>query len=118
MDHHDERAREFARKVAARKGWRLYPDETHIGGVLTGLAANARQHGYYLCPCRDGSGERTRDADIVCPCRYAEADVAEHGQCYCGLYVSPGFVGEGREVDAIPERRPPDREDGGPEAGG
>jgi ferredoxin-thioredoxin reductase catalytic chain len=35
---------------------------------------------------------------------YAGADIAEHGQCYCGLFLSPGK--DPKAVGSIPERRP------------
>jgi ferredoxin-thioredoxin reductase catalytic chain len=95
----------FAEKVAARHGWLLNRDRDHVTGVLEGLDANRERLGYYLCPCRDGAGERSADSDVICPCPYAVPDIAEHGHCYCGLFVSPSFDAAGRAVEPIPERR-------------
>ncbi|MBN2553586.1 MAG: MarR family transcriptional regulator [Spirochaetales bacterium] len=97
--------RVHAEQIAARRGWLLNPEPRHLAGVLAGLEANRKRHGYYLCPCRDGSGERGQDADIICPCDYSGADVSEFGHCYCGLFVSRRFADGGRSVQPIPERR-------------
>ncbi|MCK4455676.1 MAG: hypothetical protein KAU99_04950 [Thermoplasmata archaeon] len=43
--------------------------------------------------------------DIVCPCEYRDADVAEFGACFCALFVSKE-VREGKELEPVPERRP------------
>ncbi|MBN1834824.1 MAG: MarR family transcriptional regulator [Spirochaetales bacterium] len=98
-------ARVFAEQVAARRGWQLNPDPRHLTEVLAGLEANRQRHGYYLCPCRDGTGDRNQDADITCPCEYSGADIAEFGHCYCGLFVSSRFAAGGGTVQPIPERR-------------
>lgn len=109
------RAREFALKVAGHRGWRLNPDAEHAEGVMAGLDANRERLGYYLCPCREGAGDRGRDADISCPCEYADADLEEYGHCYCGLFVTDAFVTRGATVESIPERRSALRErSGGP----
>jgi len=42
----------------------------------------------------------------VCPCEYREADVAEFGACFCGLYVSKGWLEGTVEKVVVPERRP------------
>ena len=77
----------------------------HEYGVLAGLEANQARYGYYLCPCRDGSGNRREDSDIICPCRYVDDDLAESGHCYCGLFVSGAFVERRGIIEPIPERR-------------
>ena len=107
--------RAFAEQVAARRGWQLNPEPRHLAEVLAGLETNRQRYGYYLCPCRDGSGDRSQDADITCPCDYSGADVAEYGHCYCGLFLSRRFAAAGGTVQPIPERRL-QRSKGPPEA--
>jgi ferredoxin-thioredoxin reductase catalytic chain len=99
-------ARAFVDRIAVLHGWRLNADGGHVSSVVEGLAANRDRHGYYLCPCRDGAGTRELDRDITCPCPYADPDIAEHGHCYCGLFVSLRFEARGGTVEPIPERRP------------
>jgi ferredoxin-thioredoxin reductase catalytic chain len=96
---------DFAARVTSRRGWSLNPDTGHVSSVLSGLETNRNRYGYLLCPCRDGDGERTKDEDIICPCRYAEEDIDEYGHCYCGLFVGDAVASGESEVQPIPERR-------------
>jgi ferredoxin-thioredoxin reductase catalytic chain len=93
----------YAAQVARHRGWVLNPDQGLTGTVTAGLAAMAGRLGKPYCPCRDVDGGPS-DADVICPCAYAPADIAEHGQCYCGLYLAPGK--DPQQVSSIPERRP------------
>jgi len=101
-----EQVAEFAAMVAAHQGWRLNPDESFRAVLIEGLHTNYGRYGYFLCPCRDGTGAREQDRDIVCPCAYAREDIDEFGHCYCALYASEAFIASGRELRQIPERRP------------
>jgi ferredoxin-thioredoxin reductase catalytic subunit len=96
----------FAAAVAAHQGWELNPDTELRDMVLRGLRTNHNRYGFFMCPCRDSDGDPVKDKDIRCPCAYAKPDITEHGQCYCGLYLAPGFSAAGRRAESIPERRP------------
>ena len=100
-----DQTRQFIRNVAEKRGWVPNPDESFVESLAEGLTVNVNRYGYYLCPCRDGEGDRKEDRDIVCPCAYAPADIAEYGQCFCGLYLSPEKARNKPEVTQIPERR-------------
>ncbi len=63
----------------------------------------AQKTGRPYCPCRDLDGTGDNNKDIICPCTYSAADIDEHGQCYCGLYLSAGK--DVANVSSIPERR-------------
>jgi len=97
-----DEARKYVAQVASHRGWTVNPDTSLTGPIVEGLSTQSQRFGKPYCPCRE-IGERD-DSDIVCPCLYAAADLAEHGQCYCGLFLtaekSPAAVG------SIPERRP------------
>lgn len=98
----------FARAVAERRGWVLNPDTEFRDRILGGLATNYNRYGFFLCPCRDGDGDRVAEKDIACPCAYAGPDVAEHGHCFCALYLAPDCaarVQQGASLAGIPERR-------------
>lgn len=101
----DAQTERFVAMVCAKQGWAANPDAAFRAQVERGLTVNFRRYGYYLCPCRDGDGERAADADIVCPCAYSAADVAEFGHCFCGLYLRPDFAAGPRPPAPIPERR-------------
>jgi len=91
---------------AEAAGYHLNPDATFTRDLVRGLVVNERRYGYRACPCRLASGEKVEDLDIICPCDYRDADIAEHGACYCALYVSEAVAKGEREATSIPERRP------------
>lgn len=101
-----EQTHQFIRKAAARNGWVPNPDSEFVQVIAEGLTTNANRYGFYMCPCRDGDGDRQADKDIVCPCIYAPQDIAEYGQCYCGLFESEEKARTNPYADQIPERRP------------
>ena len=88
-------------------GYHLNPDAEFTKELIDGLLVNETRYGYPSCPCRLASGDKSRDLDIICPCDYRDADVAEYDTCYCGLYVSAAVVEGTKEVRKIPERRTP-----------
>jgi len=100
---------EMLRKVQEPKGYFFSNDREHVMDLLNALLLNKERYGYMCCPCRLAVEDPEWDRDIICPCAYREADVAEYGSCYCNLYVSKDW-NEGRiEHRHVPERRPPDK---------
>lgn len=95
----------FVRRVAEHQGWELNRDSGFLEDVVSGLRENYNRYGYFLCPCRDGDGDRTADRDIVCPCDYNIPDQQEFGHCFCGLFLSRKFAASGKQPQQIPERR-------------
>lgn len=96
----------FVRNTALRRGWELNRDEEFLGSLIEGLEANLGRLGYLQCPCRLSWDDRVKDRDIICPCAYAEADIAEHGHCFCSLFLSHACAESNEEPSSIPERRP------------
>jgi ferredoxin-thioredoxin reductase catalytic chain len=93
-------------KIQEPKGYFFNQDQAKTFDLLAGLLMNKKRYGYMACPCRLAANNRDQDRDIVCPCVYREADVAEYGSCYCNLYVSQAW-NEGAVVHRyVPERRP------------
>ena len=95
-------------KEAESAGYHLNPNKEFTRGLIEGLLVNERRHGYWACPCRLASGKKSEDLDIICPCDYRDADLADYGTCYCALYVSQDVVDGKRKATRIPERRPPE----------
>lgn len=93
-------------KYAATQGMELNNDRAFTLDILTGLLQNEARYGYRSCPCRLASGIREQDQDIICPCVYRNADVAEYGSCYCALYVSYDWNTSSAPHPVVPERRP------------
>lgn len=94
------------RSIQEPKGYFFNRDKNKVFELLEGLLLNRQRYGYSACPCRLASGDRTRDADIICPCRYREPDVKEYGACYCNLYVSEAWNKQEIPQVYVPERRP------------
>jgi len=97
---------DFIQKSADKNGWAVQPDREFLQTVRDGLNQTLASYGYYLCPCREGWGNRFKDRDITCPCDYAEDDIKESGHCYCGLFLSREAAVSGKKPQAIPDRRP------------
>lgn len=95
-------------------GYHLNPDVGFTKALVEGLLTNQARYGYWACPCRLADGEKAADLDIICPCDYRDADLNEFGACYCRLYVSQAVLDGKRNLQPIPERRPPEEERGSP----
>jgi len=96
------------KRWAESTGYNLNPDEEFTRGLVEGLLTNRQRYGYQSCPCRLASGDKQKDKDIICPCDYRDPDLEEWGACYCTLYVSDEVLRGERELQYIPERRPPE----------
>lgn len=92
-----------------KKGYYFNTDTKMVMELLKMLLVNKERYGHMACPCRLASGVYEMDKDIVCPCLYREADVAEYGSCFCGLYVSRDFNEGKLPPRVVPERRPPEK---------
>lgn len=97
-------------REAEAGGYHLNPDAEFTGELVQGLMVNEQRYGYMACPCRLASGVRAEDLDIVCPCDYRDPDLADHGSCYCALYVSQAVLRGELRAGPIPERRLPAEE--------
>ncbi len=95
-------------REAEASGYHLNPDQEFTRGLVEGLLVNEQRYGYPACPCRLATGDKQRDLDIICPCDYRDADLVEWDACYCALYVSDEVLEGKRQVQSIPERRPPE----------
>ncbi len=104
-----EKLYEALRRAQESKGYYFNKDRARTLDLLEALMKNKERYGYMACPCRLASGDREQDADIICPCAYREADVAEYGSCYCNLYVSRRWNEGKMEPRYVPERRPPEK---------
>ncbi len=90
---------------ANRSGYILNSDEDFLELLTQGLITNDDRYGMETCPCRRFKGDKEDNMDIVCPCDYRDADLAQYGACYCALYVSAPENSE-KQIQ-IPERRLP-----------
>ena len=95
-------------REAEAAGYHLNPDVEFTKDLVRGLLVNEKRYGYRACPCRLADGEKEEDLDIVCPCDYRDPDLLDWGACYCALYVSDAVLAGEKELEPIPERRPPE----------
>jgi len=100
-----EKLFETLKKIQEPKGYFFNNDNNLVMELLDGLIQNKERYGYMCCPCRLSMEDRALDADIMCPCKYREADVAEFGSCYCALYVTKEWNQGLVEKQYVPERR-------------
>lgn len=104
-----EQLHDMLSKIQEPKGYLFNQDQDRVSDLLSALLTNKDRYGYMSCPCRLASGDREKDTDIICPCAYRAADVAEYGSCYCNLYVSKEW-NEGKVPHVyVRERRPPEK---------
>ncbi len=97
-------------KEGRQGGYNLNPEAEFTKSLVRGLMINERRYEYRACPCRLAADDKEQDLDIICPCYYRDADLAEYGACYCALYVSGAVLKGEKKVVSIPERRPNIRE--------
>ncbi len=97
-------------REAEESGYHLNPDVEFTKDLIAGLLINEKRYGYWNCPCRLSGGNKQDDLDIICPCDYRDADIAQFGACYCALYVNERIVKGEQKAHSIPERRPKQRE--------
>lgn len=105
-----EKVRQRVEADARTYGYYLNPDPDFLNDLLQGLKENEERYGYPSCPCRLASGVFELDRDIICPCDYRDADVAEYGTCYCGLFVRKDVYDGKTPINPIPERRPAEKQ--------
>ena len=104
-----KRLYEMLKKVQEPKGYFFNQDLDRTYELLEALLTNKERYGYMVCPCRLASGDKQKDKDIICPCEYRAADVAEFGSCYCNLYVTPAWNADEIPHEYVPERRPAEK---------
>jgi len=90
---------------AESTGYHLNPNKSMTDDLVKSLLINEKRYGYWACPCRLATGNKSEDIDIICPCYYRDADLNEYGMCYCSLYVSNRVLDGSQEINPIPERR-------------
>ena len=83
-----EQLRQMMGRYAESQGFELNPDEEVVDFVIQGLLRNEAKYGYRYCPCRVVTGDRTKDAKLICPCAYHRGEIKMMGHCHCGLFVA------------------------------
>lgn len=82
-----QRAQRLVQRYAATSPYDLAGDAVVLRTIVSGIARNWLAHGLPYCPCKELSGDPTRDRLLVCPCRDHHEEIRRTGACCCGLYI-------------------------------
>ncbi|MDR0362340.1 MAG: ferredoxin:thioredoxin reductase [Planctomycetota bacterium] len=90
MESSDELSRLRARLAAhlEDRDFGFNPEPGVVDEILGAMIKRREKFGEYYCPCRVVSGDKERDAKIICPCVYHVEEIAERGFCHCRLFAS------------------------------
>jgi len=78
-------------KYAARKGYRLNPNEETVDATLYGLVMRKAKFGKYYCPCKVLTGDPAQDKRLICPCADHREEIERDGICTCRLLVAEDY---------------------------
>ncbi len=85
---------EMAAKIRARldkyvegKDFGYNPDKVIVNTILVSMAKRKEKNGEEYCPCRRVTGDKAKDADIICPCIYHLKELEVDGHCHCYLFT-------------------------------
>lgn len=91
MDPVEERAATIRRRLEeylVGKSFYFNPDPEMVNSILRAMAKRWEKLGEDYCPCRRVTGDKEKDALIVCPCVYHEAEIDKDGFCHCRLFTA------------------------------
>ena len=78
----------WIKKYIAKSGYSINQNPMFNVNLKLWLSEAEDTFGKRICPCFCPTGDRERDAKLVCPCKYLEADIAEKGTCHCTLFAA------------------------------
>ena len=82
-----ENLRKEYEEYAKEHGFILNPDREIVEKILRALLIREQKFACRYCPCRVVTGDKERDAKIICPCAHTLEEVETKGQCLCRLFV-------------------------------
>ncbi len=74
------------KKYAGLRGYLLTSDHEHLQYLIKGQLINEARYGYRYCTCKVRTGDKVKDARVICPCSTHREEIEETGQCWCGLF--------------------------------
>jgi ferredoxin-thioredoxin reductase catalytic subunit len=72
---------------AKEHGLMLNPDREVVKRILRAIIMREKKFSCRYCPCRVVTGDKEKDAKIICPCAHILEEVETKGQCLCRLFV-------------------------------
>lgn len=91
MDPVEERAAAIRRRLEeylVGKDFYFNPDPEMLNSILRAMAKRWEKFGEDYCPCRRVTGDKEKDALIVCPCIYHKEEIEKDGFCHCRLFTT------------------------------
>lgn len=79
--------RQRLEKYLVGKAFYFNPDPDIVDTIIKAMVKRREKFGEDYCPCRRVTGDREKDAAIICPCVYHEQEVDEQGHCHCNLFT-------------------------------
>ena len=83
---------QWIQKYAERKGFRVNPHPMYLTNLKIWIAENQEMYGTRICPCFEATGDAKTDRKLICPCSFAEEDIAKTGTCHCKLFARGDFT--------------------------
>ncbi len=108
-DYSSEVDRYYERLIreASASGYHINPDVEFAKALIEGILGQHEPVRVRVMPLQTRHRRPQRGYGHHLPCDYRDADVEEHGACYCALYVSEAVSNGKRKASSIPEGRPP-----------
>lgn len=82
-----EEVRRRLEKYLEGKTFYFNPDPDIVDSVIKAIVKRRAKFGEDYCPCRVVTGDKEKDAAIICPCVYHEQEIDETGRCHCYLFA-------------------------------
>ncbi len=76
----------WIRKHARNRGWSVNPRFMLYTNLKLWLSDAETMFGRRYCPCFEPSGDPDLDRKLICPCAFAEEEIATRGWCHCTLF--------------------------------
>ncbi|MBX5464640.1 MAG: sulfurtransferase TusA family protein [Clostridia bacterium] len=76
----------WIRNFARSKGLQVNPHWMMRTNLKIWIEENRDLYGSQQCPCFEPSGDPALDRKLMCPCKFALADIEATGTCHCTLF--------------------------------
>jgi ferredoxin-thioredoxin reductase catalytic subunit len=86
LDKEGEELLKQLKDYADSKGFKLNPNQKALEGIILGLLRNRKFKGEIYCPCRQVTGDKEKDKEIICPCVFHRGEIELQGKCKCTLF--------------------------------
>ncbi len=75
----------WIKRYTQKKGYRCNPHWMFYTNLKIWIAESEQTFGKRYCPCFEPGADPGVNARLICPCKFAEAEIEERGTCHCVL---------------------------------